>query len=609
STRSGVDKWIKVRAIPKQRGDGSILWNGILTDVTHSKRIEQAARAASLAKSEFLANMSHEIRTPMNGVIGMVDILQHSDLLPQQRRMLDTIANSAQLLLHILNDILDYSKIEAGKLAVERLATPLEPVAASVLQLMQGSASAKGITLSMSIDPGLPAAIYSDPTRLRQVLLNLIGNAIKFTPETSGHKPGVLLRIEAGALPDGQPGVLLRVIDQGMGMPADLVGRLFQPFTQADASTAREFGGTGLGLSISQRLVALMGGQLTAQSTPGEGSVFTVALPLQGAPVEPMPTFVPERRLLLRTSAPSVAQAAASGHLILLAEDNETNSEVLREQLRLLGYASEVAVDGVAALALWRSGRFGLLLTDCHMPCMDGFELTTAIRQQEAAGSRLPIIAVTANAMRGEALRCLAHGMDDYLSKPLRLQELGPVLAKWLPLPPDPQAAAQWVALLQGQTGTPGPGQPEVGCCDADTNANTDPAGLAIWDARTLSRLVGNNLGLHRRLLEKFLVKATDQVRVIELAAAAGDLKPVAELAHSLKSASRSMGALALGELCRQIETAGLANDVSACHTLVAGLGNSFTLAQASIVAHLAKTAAPAAVPLALPSGASGQPG
>ncbi len=550
-------------------------WVWSFVDITEFKRAELAARQANQAKSEFLANMSHEIRTPMNGVIGMVDVLQQTPLLPEQKHMLDTVANSSQTLLHILNDILDYSKIEAGQLAVERLATPLQPVCESVVQLLQNTANARGVALSLTLAPGLPAAIYTDPTRLRQVLLNLMGNAIKFTQTGPGHVPSVALSLAPGELPNGQPGLLLKVADNGIGMSEAVVAKLFTPFTQADASTARQFGGTGLGLSISQRLVALMGGQITAQSRLGEGSEFTVALPLQEAPPEPVAPEHPERRACPRPPAASVAAAQANGRLILLAEDNETNRDVMREQLRLLGYAAEMAVDGVAALAQWRSGRFGLLLTDCHMPGMDGFALTAAIRAEEAPGLRRPIIAVTANAMRGEVQNCLACGMDDYLSKPLRLQELGPMLAKWLPLANDvpsglaaqpPQRVAP-VATAAQDSGVPQP-QP-----------------LPIWNAAALGLLVGDNPGLHERLLTKFLTNATGQVKVIAEAAQADAMHQAALVAHTLKSSARAVGAFSLGEVCEQLETAGLAGDMATWQALAARLEDVYAPTREAILA------------------------
>jgi PAS domain S-box-containing protein len=400
---------------------------------------ESLAQAANLAKSQFLANMSHEIRTPMNGIIGMVDILQVSMLNAEQRHMLDVVQRSSLALLGILNDILDYSKIEAGKLLIESLPTDLHEVAHGVVQLLSIAAQAKDVDLSVVVGTGLPQRIFTDPTRLRQVLLNLMGNALKFTTTDARHVGRVVLQLESCVLAKGGAGLRLRVTDNGIGISDSALAQLFQPFTQADVTTARKFGGTGLGLSICQRLVGLMGGQIMACSTLGQGSEFTVELPLLEAPWVPVQsdggTGTVELRVQPRAPAPSVTQAAEGGRLILLAEDNEINSDVMHEQLRLLGYACEVAKDGVMALTMWRSGRYALLLTDCQMPQMDGYELTAAIRQEEAGARRFPIIAVTANAMQGEADLCIARGMDDYLTKPLRMAELGLMLARWLPQP------------------------------------------------------------------------------------------------------------------------------------------------------------------------------
>jgi CheY-like chemotaxis protein/HPt (histidine-containing phosphotransfer) domain-containing protein len=372
-----------------------------------------------------------------------------------------------------------------------------------------------------------------------------------------------------------------------------MLTKLFQPFTQADETTSRKFGGTGLGLSITRRLVELMGGRISVNSTAGEGSEFVVELPLlpcEAGPTRPAPLTAAtdtieqtheheqEAQAEPQPSAAALQHAIETGSLILLAEDNATNREVMQEQLRLLGYTCETAEDGAVALQMWQDnpGRYALLLTDCHMPQLDGFGLTSAIRQAEDLHEHLPIIAVTANAMQGEAQRCRDHGMDEYLSKPLSMDALKDMLTKWMP-----QARPLPEFTAQQRPASPEPAH------TATHAAGTPERSYPVWQLATLMHLVGDNPGMHQRLLGKFLVGAAQQVDEINAATAAGDTPTIAGVAHALKSAARSIGALRLGDLCQRLETAGRAGDGAQCAALAAGLAAEYAQAAAVINAFM----------------------
>ncbi len=384
-----------------------------LADLRREADLERArsvAEAASKAKSAFVANISHEIRTPLNGVLGMLELSLLDNMPPSQRETLESAHTSAQSLLGLLNDLLDFSKIEAGRMELERVDFDVRDVINGVMSLFQSQADIKGIQLLANVEGHLPA-VSGDPTRLRQVLINLVGNALKFT-----HEGEVALEVRATAAKAGEVAFAIR--DTGIGIPPDKQALIFDAFSQADNATTRKYGGTGLGLAICQRLTQLMGGALTVESTPGSGSVFRFTLKFEPA-IHPVARTVKQETVTLRPLR------------ILVAEDNLVNQKVTCGLLRRHGHQAEIAANGAEAVAAFLAGHYDVILMDVQMPVMGGYEATREIRSQER-GRLIPIVGLTANASENDRRLCLESGMTDYVSKPFKWDTLATVLAKHL---------------------------------------------------------------------------------------------------------------------------------------------------------------------------------
>jgi signal transduction histidine kinase/DNA-binding NarL/FixJ family response regulator/HPt (histidine-containing phosphotransfer) domain-containing protein len=542
----------------------------------HARDLAAEAQAANRAKSEFLANMSHEIRTPMNGVIGMADLLRDTPLSDEQRELIDTIDRSGTALLTLINDILDFSKVEAGHLHLEAVEFAIRDIFTDVAAILRPQIAGKDIEITVLVDESVPYTVVGDPGRLRQILINFGSNAVKFTEQGT-----VRFSASAAFLYDGEV-VEIRgsVQDTGIGIPPDRIDSIFDPFLQADAGTTRRFGGTGLGLSIVKRLLQEMGGDVTVASVEGRGTTFTWTARFGLVAAEPESVLqapYPGRSAGDYRKDPGTIAVATTGSgaevprsRILLVEDNRVNQLVAEKMLSKAGHSVRIAANGIEAIDRLRTEEFDLVFMDVQMPEMDGYEATRRIRAGAAGpgAARLPIIALTANALAGDSDAARDAGMDDYISKPFTRTRLTEVVDSWGNRRLD--GSDTFISSSQGSLASTD--QPDG---DDDGGGGFVPV-RAYLDADRLRERLMYDESLAREISHEYVTDGVSLVRKIRDAVACADAEVAQSAAHRLKGASGNLLAMRVEELSRRIEDASRSGDVSGMEATTEDLHHAF---------------------------------
>lgn len=513
-------------------------------------KAKEGAEAASRAKSEFLANMSHEIRTPMNGVLGVADLLLQADLSDKQHHLVRTIRASGVNLLYIINDILDFSKVEAGRLELEYLNFDLRELMDTIYDLFSNKASEKGLTLTSQLEESIPQIVCGDPVRIRQILTNLIGNAIKFTEQGK-------IQLLSTLVEQNEESCVLRfeVRDTGIGLSEEEKDGIFNAFSQADTTTTRKYGGTGLGLTISRQLVELMDGEIGVHSEKGFGASFWFKINIQ-VPLDQKSALIDRKK----EKQENKVELYHNNCKVLLAEDNLTNQIVAEGMLELFGCKVDLAVNGVEAVEARKKNNYDLILMDCQMPELDGYSATGQIREfeQQTRAAHIPVVALTAHVMSGDRQQCLAAGMDDYLSKPLQQEQLQAVIEKWVVASKGTYQASVTEKL------------------DSDRiTESIDRFDASIF--RKYQRLQKpDKPNIIGEIINSFLKAAPSMLQSIRHAVQYKDVESLWKTAHTMKSGNSTVGAIRMAELCLDLEKMGRAGSSKGSEELLSLLEKEF---------------------------------